>query len=152
MYPGSAPDGFGRTIDRIGGVGNFGFKLEILNNYSVGFDTPFSTLADVETNLPAATTGLFTGLRLTYNFIPRIGVAIGVGVSSPPARGNESTATLGFFGNLSQNFSVSGIITGLKIRADFVAPLSSLEQSKAVFALVFNLGFRGTLLTHRITP
>ncbi|MDR0670026.1 MAG: hypothetical protein LBF95_08085 [Treponema sp.] len=115
--------------EAVGGVGNFGFKIEVLDNFNVGFDSLFTTL-------PGPTTNLFTGLRLAYNFIPQAGAAIGFGTTG----GANGAATFGFYGNFFQNRSASGISTGLRLRIDFVAPFADLGTGKIVFAPVFNIG------------
>ena len=122
--------------EAIGGVGNFGFKIEVLDNFNVGFDTLFSVVGGV-----AATplTNLFTGLRLAYNFIPQAGAAVGFGTTSGGAN-DVGAASLGFYGNFFQSRSASGITTGLRLRIDFVAPFADLGTGKLVFTPVFNIG------------
>jgi hypothetical protein len=125
--------GFGAAAkDAVGGIGNFGFKIGVLNNFNVGFDTLFSDISGAAANL-------FTGLRLAYNFIPQAGAALGIGTSGPSAN-PVSTATIGFFGNFFQSRSASGITTGIKLRIDFVAPFSDLGAGKIIFAPAFNIG------------
>jgi hypothetical protein len=124
--------GFGGGTEGVGGVGNFGFKIEVLDNFNVGFDSLFSALNGPQTNL-------FTGLRLAYNFIPQAGAAVGFGTTSL-ANATTGAATLGFYGNFFQSRSASGITTGLKLRIDFVAPFTNLGAGKIVFAPVFNIG------------
>jgi hypothetical protein len=132
-------NGFGSTVtptEAVGGIGNFGFKIEVLDNFSVGFDTLFSrvglTGAVIQTNL-------FTGLRLGYSFIPQAGAAVGFGTTTS---NNVATgaASLGFFGNFFQNRSASGITTGLRLRIDFVAPFNDFSAGKIVFIPSFNIG------------
>jgi hypothetical protein len=122
-------NGFGPApTDAIGGVGNFGFKIEVLDNFSVGFDSLVSNL----NNDP----NLFTGLRLAYSFIPQAGAAVGFGTTGA----GDGAATLGFYGNFFQNRSATGITTGLRLRIDFVAPFENLGNGKIVFAPAFNIG------------
>jgi hypothetical protein len=117
---------------KVGGIGNFGFKIEVLDNFSVGFDSLFSTLQGPSRNL-------FTGLRLGYSFIPQAGAAVGFGTTSL-AGAPTGAATIGFFGNFFQNRSASGITTGLSLRIDFVAPFEEFGAGKLVFAPAFNIG------------
>jgi hypothetical protein len=124
-------NGFGAAEDEsVGGVGNFGFKIEVLDNFSVGFDSLLSSFG------AAPETNLFTGLRLAYSFIPQAGAAIGFGTTN----GANGAATLGFFGNFFQNRSTSGITTGLRLRIDFVAPFEDLGAGKIVFTPAFSIG------------
>jgi hypothetical protein len=136
-------NGFGTTntsTNAVGGVGNFGFKIEVLDNFSVGFDTLFS---QVGYDGAAVMTNLFTGLRLSYNFIPQAGAAVGFGTTTIRGTTNHaltSAASLGFFGNFFQNRSASGITTGLRLRIDFVTPFDDLGAGKLVFTPAFNIG------------
>jgi hypothetical protein len=125
----------GATDQAVGGVANFGFKIEVLDNFSVGFDTLISRVG-LDTTGPTIQTNLFTGLRLAYNFIPQAGAAVGFGTTD----GADGAATLGFFGNFFQNRSATGITTGLRLRIDFVAPFDDLGNGKLVFAPAFNIG------------
>jgi hypothetical protein len=118
----------GGGTNAIGGVGNFGFKIEVLDNFSVGFD---SLVSDLNTD-----PNLFTGLRLAYSFIPQAGAAVGFGTTGA----GDGAATLGFFGNFFQTRSATGIATSLKLRIDFVAPFDDLGNGKLVFAPAFNIG------------
>jgi hypothetical protein len=129
-FDSAAPNGFGAGgTEAVGGVGNFGFKIEVLDNFNVGFDSLFSRLSGGDTNL-------FTGLRLAYNFIPQAGAAVGFGITGA----NTGTATLGFFGNFFQNRSASGITTGLRLRIDYIAPFNDLSIGKLAFTPAFNIG------------
>jgi hypothetical protein len=125
----TAPNGFGNPgTESVGGVGNFGFKIEVLDNFSVGFDTLFSSVG--------ANPNLFTGLRLSYNFIPQAGAAVGFGITGA----NTGAASLGFFGNFFQNRSATGITTGLRLRIDYIAPFNDLSIGKLAFTPAFNIG------------
>jgi hypothetical protein len=129
------PNGFSAAgTESVGGIGNFGLKIEVLDNFSVGFDSLFSVLPGAAIGTP--TTNLFTGLRLSYNFVPQAGAAVGFGTT----RGANGAATIGFYGNFFQNRSASGITTGLRLRIDFVAPFADLGTGKIVFAPAFNIG------------
>jgi hypothetical protein len=126
----ASPNGFGTAgTETVGGIGVFGFKIEVLDNFNVGFDSLVSVLSGSSRNL-------FTGLRLAYNFIPQAGAAVGFGTTGA----NTGAASLGFYGNFFQSRSASGITTGLRLRIDFIAPFSDLGAGKIVFAPVFNIG------------
>jgi hypothetical protein len=129
------PNGFGLNMDEsVGGVGNFGFKIEVLDNFNVGFDSLFSSFG------AAPDTNLFTGLRLAYNFIPQAGAAIGFGIAQDSNGDDRGTVTLGFFGNFFQNRSPSGITTGLRLRIDYVTPFANFGIGKIAFVPSFNIG------------
>jgi hypothetical protein len=131
-------NGFGSTntpTKAVGGVGNFGFKIEVLDNFSVGFDTLFSLVG----NNGDPMKNLFTGLRLSYNFIPQAGAAVGFGTTTI-SNALAGAASLGFFGNFFQNRSASGITTGLRLRIDYIAPFTDLGAGKLVFTPAFNIG------------
>jgi hypothetical protein len=132
-------NGFGSAANpagAIGGIANFGFKIEVLDNFSVGFDTLLSRVGNDGAD---PLINLFTGLRLAYSFIPQAGAAVGFGTTTS---GDASTgaASLGFFGNFFQTRSASGITTGLRLRIDFVAPFEDFSAGKIVFAPAFNIG------------
>jgi hypothetical protein len=131
-------NGFGSNntpTEAVGGIANFGFKIEVLDNFSVGFDTLLSRVG----NNGNPMINLFTGLRLGYSFIPQAGAAVGFGTSTS-GNAQVGAATLGFFGNFFQNRSASGITTGLRLRIDFVAPFNDFGAGKIVFAPAFNIG------------
>jgi hypothetical protein len=137
----TAPNGFGSTANpdkSVGGVANFGFKIEVLDNFNVGFDTLVSTVG-----AGTAARNLFTGLRLAYNFIPQAGAAVGFGTTyraNPGPAATVGAASLGFYGNFFQSRSASGISTGLRLRIDLIAPFEDLGAAKVVFTPVFNIG------------
>jgi hypothetical protein len=139
-------NGFGTTVaatGAVGGVGNFGFKIEVLDNFSVGFDTLFSQVGLHTTGGNVVMRGLFTGLRLAYNFIPQAGAAVGFGTTSMRIGAEHErtgAASLGFFGNFFQNRAASGITTGLRLRIDYIAPFNDLGAGKLVFTPAFNIG------------
>jgi hypothetical protein len=129
--------GFGTGADEaLGGVGNFGFKIEVLDNFNVGFDYLFTVIGT------GGSASLFTGLRLAYNFIPQAGAAVGFGTTTIGAAtpSSEGAVSLGFYGNFFQSRSAAGITTGLRLRVDFIAPFQDIGAGKLVFTPVFNIG------------
>jgi hypothetical protein len=126
-------------VDQAGGVINIGFKISVLDNLGVGFDSLITRTGNF-------TVPLFAGIRLTYNFIPLAGAAIGFGItdfegSPPSSAGTYAPAiTLGIYGDLFQTRSAIGITTGLKLRLDYVTTVKDIAKGTITFTPAFNFG------------
>jgi hypothetical protein len=123
--------GFGYSLDstlpsQALGVVAAGFKIAVLDNLGVGFDA-----------LISGADPLFAGIRLSYNFIPQAGAAIGFGVTGSTP---EPAISLGFYGDLFQTRSAIGITSGLKIRFDYIAPTDDIAKGAIVFTPAFSFG------------
>jgi hypothetical protein len=89
---------------------NFGLDIAVFDNLTVGYDALI---------LGSATTSQIAirGLRLSYTLTPRIGVAIDLGNN-----GGDPAAVIGVFSNIVGGKTKTGIVHGLSLRADYVAP------------------------------
>jgi hypothetical protein len=126
--------------DNVGGVINFGFKIAVLDNLGVGIDSLVT-----RKGATPATSVVFAGVRLTYNFIPQAGAAIGFGATNIGLATNATPPTaagisLGIFGDLFQTRSAIGITTGLKLRLDYIAPTAAVGKGAIVFTPAFSFG------------
>jgi hypothetical protein len=126
--------GYAIGTNQAGGLMNFGFKIAVLDNLSVGFD-------NLLTGTGGAAAPLLTGLRLAYNIIPQAGAALGFGVTGFGASPAAPAVSIGIYGSLFQRRSVvTGVTTGLKLRLDYVAPAGDLGKGAIIFAPAFSFG------------
>jgi hypothetical protein len=131
-YSASDATGYFIGTSQLGGVVNFGFRIAVLDNLGVGFDSLITG---------GSASPLFAGIRLTYNFIPQAGAGIGFGVTDfDGATGTSPAISLGVYGDLFQARSAIGITTGLKIRLDYIAATNDIGKGTIVFTPAFSFG------------
>jgi hypothetical protein len=124
----------------IAGGTNFGVDFAIIDNLTVGFDR----IVTASNNAVANVTRSYNGIRLSYNFTPQIGAALGFGsadyTGGSGIPGDPETVTLGLYTNLFSTRGASGIASGLKIRADYVVPVNELAQGALLFVVGYSFG------------
>ncbi|MDR1909512.1 MAG: hypothetical protein LBQ35_06320 [Spirochaetaceae bacterium] len=133
-YSLSDASGYAIGTGQLGGVVNFGFKIAVLDNFGVGFDSLIAGSG-------SAVAPLFAGIRLAYNIIPQAGAAIGFGVTGFGGSPSAPALSLGIYGDLFQRRSVlTGITTGFRLRLDYIAPAGDIARGAFVFAPAFSFG------------
>jgi hypothetical protein len=111
-----------------------GLKVAVIDNLEVGIDI----LSCFSGTSPA-----FAGLRIGYRFTPVLGAAIGIGaaaVTEAAATNPESGISLGVFYDLFADRSKNGIVTGLKVRVDYITGTSDIAKGALLFTPVFTIG------------